>query len=267
MFEVERVGVGEEKESARAGRHDLWGRIKRYRKRLIPYARNLYNGTRYGRMAPKADEIVWVLPQRELRALHPAAVERMCGLPIRQASGFVVASRWPDDAAFVIQGPPPAPSWRDESKDLLSWEETVKLRFHFSVEHWVRGVPWGETGALDLMEERLRLNRSVDSCRNMHDARRRYEILDSVFEQVKREGRMRLKSGADPGKRWGGYEGIMHIGPGGEPFFGGFSNHRLAMAFILQVPYPARIGCVHVSAIPLLHEFRKASKSRPGGNG
>ena len=50
----------------------------------------------------------------------------------------------------------------------------------------------------------------------------------------------------------------IHIGVDGKPYFGGGGCHRFAIAHILQIIFPAQIGCVHVSAIPYLKGYRKS---------
>ena len=67
----------------------------------------------------------------------------------------------------------------------------------FSIDHWVNGIPWAETGVYDYMlmrikERKLKGEMGIDECENMQDIIKRYETLDLIFEQVKREGRHQL---------------------------------------------------------------------------
>ena len=92
---------------------------------------------------------------------------------------------------------------------------------------------------------------------SMDDIYRRYKSLDNVFEEVKIEGKFKTENELNPaifGER--SEAGVIHIGPEGEPFFGGGAHHRFAMAYVLNIPFPAKIGLVHVSAIPHLDAYR-----------
>ena len=77
----------------------------------------------------------------------------------------------------------------------------------------------------------------------------RYEELDNIYYQIKKEGRLKSQSELFEGnfREKGGV--LIHIGPNGEPYFGLKGNHRFAIAYILNIPIPAQIGLVHKSSV------------------
>lgn len=218
---------------------------------------NIKNAVRYGRSAPKFGEVIWVDPQRVTRGLPSSVTRELFGRMPPQTSGRVVESSWPVEQAFRITGVPE--QCFDNGVDAIGLEAKFRIRFKSCIDHWVHGIPWEETGVYELMERLMSKSkaRPHEGCRNMDDVVRRYENLDRVFDQVKQEGRLRLKTEADSKNHWiDDREAVVHIGPGGEPFFGGYSLHRFAIAYILNLPFPAQIGLVHKSALPYLDGFR-----------
>ena len=118
-------------------------------------------------------------------------------------------------------------------------------------------MPWEETGVYEFMESAIKVRDiPVDSCSNIKDIYKRYENLDRIFEQVKQEGRLRTIEEVEFGYAWEEKEPVVHIGPKGECYFQPHGVHRFAIAYILDVPFPAQIGLVHISALPYLHHFR-----------
>lgn len=111
--------------------------------------------------------------------------------------------------------------------------------------HWVDGVPWDETGVYDEMMRIIADRPGADGCRTIDDVVARYAQLDSVFEHVRAEGRLRSARDFGPGLReeHGVY---VHFDRSGRPVFGGGGMHRLAIARILELPsIPAQVGVVH----------------------
>jgi len=89
-----------------------------------------------------------------------------------------------------------------------------------------------------------------DGCETLEDVVRRYERLDEVFDQVRREGRLRTAAelGGSFRERGGVY---VHIGRHSQPVFSLRGNHRLAIARILSLSLmPAQLGVVHPEALP-----------------
>jgi hypothetical protein len=108
------------------------------------------------------------------------------------------------------------------------------------------------------MEEAIGCRGVHDGCTTMKDIIKRYELLDNIFEEVRREGRLKTIKEINPGSFRDKGEALFHIGPDGQPLFDGEggSNHRVAIAYILQIPMPGQIGCVHKSALNKLRSLR-----------
>lgn len=128
------------------------------------------------------------------------------------------------------------------------------------LQHWRDGLTWEETGIFEQMLDRIREKGKVDRLRNRADIERRYAELDELYLKVKKAGRLSPRNELVPGnfREEGGI--LFHIGPGGEPFFGGKGHHRLAMALALGQPVvPAQIGAVYREAIKALPELRRTA--------
>ena len=195
-------------------------------KKFYEYLRTLYNINRYGWFAPRVGEIIWVNPNNCTMAI--TNTKALCGISNPQdSSGIVIESLWPFEIVKPIF---------DISK------------FKHCRDRYIYGIPWEKTGRYYIMEKLIKQKGQHDGCKNTNDYIKRYEDLDRIFEQVKKEGKLR-KSKQLP---------IVHIGPNGKLYWGrGSAQHRTAIAHILGIPYRAKIGCVHFSAIPYLKEYRK----------
>ena len=204
--------------------------------RLDIFYGDFKNKIRYGPAAPKFAERIWVDPKQCNRYLPHNLTKKLFGKSKRKVSGKVIESRWPLEQAKPIFNLP---------------------KVKFCIEHWTHNIPWEDTGLYDFMENHIREYGSMDGCYNLKDIKKRYEYLDRVFEQVKQEGRLRTREEIKPGSYLEQDGIIIHIGPEGEPFFSRGGNHRFAMAWVLNLIFPAQIGCVHISAIPYLKSFRK----------
>jgi len=194
--------------------------------------RDIYNKTIYGPEAPRYAEKIWVDPFDLLDLLD--------GLG-DSYSGKVIRSSWP-------------PLNRPITKSL----EMGKIRCCF--QHWVEGISWERTGIYELLEEYISRHpkHCFDDCTSRSNLVQRYEKLDLIFQEVKKQGNIKANNEIDT---WCFREkdGIyVHVGPGGHLFFGGGGCHRLAMALILGFHcIPAKIGCVHISSIPSLTHLRQ----------
>lgn len=148
--------------------------------------------------------------------------------------------------------------------DFWPLEQAIDINEHpkiaFCIEHWEKGVAWENTGVLDHMEKILELYGTCDDCLNLDDVKERYFKLDKIFNNVKIRGRLLTRKEINP-KNFRECGGILiHLGPDGEPFFAEGGFHRFAMAYILGVPFPAQIGCVHITAISHLSYYRNINK-------
>ncbi len=217
------------------------------------------NRIKYGAVAPRFEEIVYVRAG-DIKQVIPNSTLKECFGSSYKIPGQVVHGDWPQKGAFNIDEEP-LKSLSEHDDETVSWEELWKIRLKVCFEHWVKGLPWEMTDAYRRLEKLIVKKGIYEGCRDLMDISRRYENLDRIFEQVKKEGRLRLKKEADPEYYWpGDSEAIIHVGPGGKLYFGGGSNHRLAIALVLDLVLPAKIGLVHVSALACLEDLRKMSE-------
>jgi len=215
------------------------GKVKRS---TIALCRNCYNYYSYGKLAPRFGERVWVDADYCRLYFTETYISHMLGVarPL-EGSGVVLKRAWPYEKAISVNA---------------LW----KIRC--CIAHWVYGVPWENTGVYDYSLRRIAWRGQFDGCKTREDIVRRYEQLDAIFEQVKSEGRLRTEEELHRSRERASGEPMVHIGPHGEPFFGGGGYHRFAMAHALQLRLPARVGIVHLSAIPELPAFRKAPATK-----
>jgi len=204
---------------------------------------DLLNKFKYGFQAPRFAERIWVNPCQCKSFTSPAIVLDLCKVSTqRKASGLVVNGNWPFNKTKPVT-------------------EMKKLKYCY--EHWVEGVPWEKTGIYDYMEKRIKDHAKKgkappDGCKNIKEVIQRYENLDHVFNQAKQEGKLKTMKELNP-TNFREYMGpCIHIGPDGHPYFAMRGSHRFAIAYILNLPLPAQIGCVHISAIPYLGSYRKS---------
>ncbi len=203
---------------------------------VIGYQRDLYNITKYGWAAPRFAERIWVNPCNCNMFIPGDIIREACGMHARAASGMVLSSSWPFEQAIQITDNP---------------------KIKYSIDHWVNSLPWEKTGVYEYMEKLIERKKRPDGCENIDDIVNRYRELDLVFEQIKKDGRIKTRDEIvkhNFREKGGVY---IHIGIDGKPFFGNGGCHRFAIAHILQIPFPAQIGCVHVSAIPYLKNYRR----------
>ncbi|MAL99571.1 MAG: hypothetical protein CL583_14095 [Alteromonadaceae bacterium] len=204
-----------------------FGQMRRnWASRLRAARHDRINLKNYGPQAPLFAERLWIPLDQVEHALKKWNSKE---------SARVVAE-WPDERVRKV-------------RDLPSIKACL--------QHWREGMSWEETGVIDQMVERIRKNGKVDRLRNRADVERRYAQLDELYLQVRQAGRLSPRSELVPGnfREEGGI--LFHIGPGGEPYFGGKGHHRLAIALALgQAALPAQIGAVHSDALSALLSLR-----------
>jgi len=185
--------------------------------------RDAWNILRYGPDAPRFAQRIWV---------DPRVIEgRIRGRFHRCQSGQVIGGDWDLDPRPV-------------------GGTTAARHCHL---HFVQGVPWDATGAheMHLRRARQRLKNPDDSDSALEDIAKRYEQLDYLFEDARREGRLRTRSEL-PGISFRELDGIVvHIGRDGRLLYEGTGDDRFTVAWLLGLtPIPAQIGLVHREALP-----------------
>ena len=130
-------------------------------------------------------------------------------------------------------------------------------KIKFCYMHWVEGYSWEHTGVYDYIQKLIEKYGRYDDCETMEDIKIRYKKLDEVFEQIKKEKKIKPSKELN-NTNFRESSGIfIHIGKNGEPFLGDGGNHRFAIAKILNITFPAQIGFVHKSGIKHLKKYRK----------
>jgi hypothetical protein len=218
-------GIGFMPTKGKTANAPLFGPVSR--KTLL--VRAIKNRLRYGRHAPKPNEVIWVPISKNLCAFKGSDGNR-------RTTGQVLQGHWPWPVVNVLQIP----------------------KIAACLAHWEKGVSWEESGIIELMRQTAEKRGRADSCRTLAEIRSRYELLDSIYDQVKRTGRL------DPplANHWNSrclLDGILfHIDGEGSPIFGEGGCHRLAMALSLGHEFvPAVLGLVHPNAIGSLKIYRR----------
>ena len=146
---------------------------------------DFYNRITYGSSAPLFAERIFVNPLSCEKAFP--------GWYDNAFSGEVIDFDWPYPQVINII-------------------EVPKIKF--CIDHWVNGVAWEHTGAYEFMEHLIKKwGRRVDGCENIDDIVKRYHKLDEIFNQVRKEGRLKTRKELNPHnirERGGIY---FHIGP------------------------------------------------------
>jgi len=134
------------------------------------------------------------------------------------------------------------------------------FKYQACLSHWKNNVSWEETGIYKFIENLIAEYGTVDGLKNREDIVKRYEALDTIFNEVKNEGRLKTRNELNAsviGESGGIY---IHLGHSGEPIFSGGGHHRLAIAKVLGIKeIPAQIGCVHPSSLDAYCSMRRVS--------
>lgn len=197
------------------------------------------NRLHHGKRAPKYGERLYI-DVRQVRFYLPSdAVSLQFGVRLRQASGRVV-STWPEAQLRPVEDHP---------------------KVQYCLRHWLEGASWEASGAYDYMMGRIRdsARGRFDGCASLDDVRARYAALDKLFTEFQRGIGFKSMSELDAHayREVGGV--VVHIGPGGEPVFGGAGAHRFAMGRALGLVIPVQIGLVHETAVDLLNPYRSGT--------
>jgi hypothetical protein len=196
------------------------------------FKRDVINRIRYGADAPRFGEAIFI---------NPTACESiLVNVWNRKHSGDVTGGDW----------------------DLKPTPLAEYPKFKFCVDHWVKGVPWKDTGAYEhLMKLIDKKGGPVDECLTIKDVMLRYETLDIVFEEVAKSGELRMRRAINyyNFREVGGV--YFHIDRNNTPISGGGGIHRLAICKILKFScVPAQIGVVHKAAVRQWRIFKEECK-------
>lgn len=178
----------------------------------------------HGWRAPRWGQRIWVDPA-EVRYTYSR-------FKPTQHSGSVIEGEW------------------DRTERPIEANEIVAA----AIRHWQGGMSWEASGALDIHLERLRVlgarGRDVDGCYTPDDVHMRLCRLDELYEQTRREGRLRTRKECHDHllREHGGV--YIHISRDGRPIFGSRGTHRLVIAKVLELPHiPAHLGVLHGGAL------------------
>lgn len=203
---------------------------------------------RYGRDRPRSLERIWVEPRQIRRAIiHPSDLRPDLAKGADERP-FWIARGWRGRVVTQTQ-------FAAIESHLRPLQHNIKLEA--CRRHWSEGLPWDATGVYESFFESIREGQQKDECTSREDVLDRYARLDIIFAQVKAERRLRSQIELFPWqeRELGGIE--IHIGPDGEPIFGGSGNHRFAMSLVLGLPkIPAMLGFVHEGGFNWLARYR-----------
>ena len=217
-------------------------RARKYQIKLINtimpgYFRDLNNVLTYGKKAPRSKERIWINPYNCSKMLTGETIADTFGKEARDLSGYIVNQSWPHDKAEPLH-------------------KNKKIRACF--RRWLNDVSWQRTGIFQHMVNEIRKNGGrKDGCQTFDELKVRYKKLDHIYSQVEKDGRLKSQKELfnDNFREEGGV--LIHIGPGGELYFGDGGNHRFAIGLILELALPAVLGCVHHTAIGHLYKLRQ----------
>lgn len=190
-------------------------------------ARQLVYRLRYGAGAPRYAERLWINPQQ---VMGIDARQRKALRWTRRSSGQLVDA-WPSDRVQPIADHP-------------------KIRF--CLAHWQQGLSWEDAGAVAYYQQKGSMSESA--------LRERLQRLDTIFNTVRAEGRLRSMQELNAGN-WREEGGVrINIGPQGELVFFDGGTHRLAMALALGFTIiPAQLGVVHRDGLSALAQLRQGA--------
>jgi hypothetical protein len=210
-------------------------RVKLYKVAII---RDINNKINYGKNAPRFAEKIYVNPLDCKKAVDESALKNELNVSSsRMASGKIIETSKPFEESFPVK--------------------KIK-KIQFCIEHWEKDLSWKEVGAYDYMKKIIQANeKPVDGCFDMKDIINRYQKLDKIFNQIKREGELKPVQELDDFyfREFGGI--YVHIGPDREPYLGMGGLHRFAIAMILELDeIPAQVGVVHKDALDIIPDLR-----------
>lgn len=208
--------------------------VKHYLRSLI---RDSYNRFRFGSHAPQYAELLWVDSARCGSFLHCSEFTNFYRRSVRSATGLIV-TQWPGDSIQLLSEMP---------------------KYSYCYRHWVDGLSWKDSGAFDYTLQKISESTTgrYDGLSTLADVEKRFEILDKVFDLTQKANSL-MPQGDLVENNFRERGGILiHIGPDGAPYFAGSGYHRFAIAKILNLRFPAQVGCVHIDALDRLTDYRQ----------
>jgi len=209
------------------------------------YLFDIGNKLKYGIGAPVYGARVWVRPEKVDRAimqeplikLHPKEIDSTWMIYDRRCSGTVMdfTGITPINYCHVL-------------------DVTI---VRGCIERWGNGRKWEDTDIYEYTLKMIELSKEkkFNGCKTIDDIVTKYIGYDKMFQQVANENRLRTRSELGGFRELGGI--LVHIGLNGEILLGTNGHHRFAMAKVLDIEFPAKIGCVHEKC---LNNFKNISK-------
>lgn len=199
------------------------------------YGTDIQNIFKYGLKAPLFAETIFVNPRDVSSALTLKTSSN--SINVRKLSGSVIS-----DKTFN----------KFKEVPLAEWP-----KFKYCIDHWIYGKSWEEAGAYKFMDELIKERGRVDNCSSMDDVYLRYKKLDKIFEKIKSEQYFPTRKELNKNKFREQQGVLIHIGPNGEPYASG-GAHRFAIAYVLNLTFPAQLGMVHKDGLRKLDQYRRS---------
>lgn len=129
--------------------------------------------------------------------------------------------------------------------DLATMPVEIHPKAIYCRQRWEEGLSWNRTIAIAYYRKMIEQHGRFDKCGNLNEVMLRLELLDVIFDQVKKDGRLKTRYDLgltqSPVDETGGI--YMHFGRTGRAIFGGGGFHRFMIARILLLPLmPIQIG-------------------------
>jgi hypothetical protein len=122
---------------------------------------------------------------------------------------------------------------------------------------WEQGFTWEKSGYIHFMMQRIEAGNNEYGLRNYDDVLARCDMLDAIFNEIKKEGRMKTQKELKK-KSFREIGGVMvSISDRGELVKTNGGNHRHIIARILGLKkIPVVIGNVHINGFDKLKQIR-----------
>lgn len=222
------------------------------KKRFIAWKHDTKTKIKFGLSAPLFAEYALIMPKECDRFIERDIFKRMG----EKSVYGVYTGEWPHEYVYNIYDALSEKFNPDFEKQTISSVYISKYKFRACHDHWVHGISWESTGVIDLLTWLIDLRKSnVDGCISRGDLIRRYKQLDNIFNTIQENGKFEKQRDRKYFRAMG--EPMVNIGPDNSLFWGQGGQHRFAISHILNVPFFAQIGTVHVDGFGKLNEIRK----------